>query len=302
MAQFEEQFTAAKVVTSFTRPLNLYYGLAQAGMAIAAARAPNPWSFNEHGLELVDRHADLADMQMRPESEGAFQKVASGTGSPGISASISLGTLWASLPDLAGRATLPHLERSVPLDLLSDEDSAGVQRATIYIPGEMPTEESAWFARFTEIMADYPGARGWLIPRRPGAVRAPEKPRERWQISVEWPAPDPSRELSEEELKAFFDQIAPEYRYRFDRFLRPAIDTDGKPPPSPLMAWWILLYSFSILARYEPRRWVALLDLDKSEAVVSLHYVLEEALTVLPHLVLEALDGEPYLLSKPILF
>jgi hypothetical protein len=107
MAQFEEQFTAAKVVTSFTRPLNLYYGLAQAGMAIAAARAPDPWSFNKHGLELVDRHADLADMQVRPESEGAFQKVASGTGSPGISASISLGTLWASLPDLAGRATLP---------------------------------------------------------------------------------------------------------------------------------------------------------------------------------------------------
>ena len=64
----------------------------------------------------------------------------------------------------------------------------------------------------------------------------------------------------------------------------------------------MLLYSFSILARYEPRRWVALLELDKSEAAVSLQYVLEEALTVLPHVVLEALDGEPYLLSKPILF
>jgi hypothetical protein len=68
------------------------------------------------------------------------------------------------------------------------------------------------------------------------------------------------------------------------------------------MTWWILLYSFSIRAQYEPRRWVALLDLDKSEAAVSLRYVLEEALTALPHLVLEALDGEPYLLSKPILF
>ena len=33
MAQFEEQMTAAKVVSPATRPLNLYYGLAQAGMA-----------------------------------------------------------------------------------------------------------------------------------------------------------------------------------------------------------------------------------------------------------------------------
>jgi hypothetical protein len=27
------------------------------------------------------------------------------------------------------------------------------------------------------------------------------------------------------------------------------------------MTWWLLLYSFSILARYEPRRWMKLLDL-----------------------------------------
>jgi hypothetical protein len=35
MAQFEEQFTAARVVTEATRPLNLYYGLAQ--------RKRSPW-------------------------------------------------------------------------------------------------------------------------------------------------------------------------------------------------------------------------------------------------------------------
>jgi hypothetical protein len=41
MAQFEEQMTAAKVVTPATRPLNLYHALAQAGMALAAAHAPD---------------------------------------------------------------------------------------------------------------------------------------------------------------------------------------------------------------------------------------------------------------------
>lgn len=66
------------------------------------------------------------------------------------------------------------------------------------------------------------------------------------------------------------------------------------------MTWWLLLYSFSILARYEPRRWAQLLDLDSSEAAVLIEYALKEALTVIPHLILEALDKESLLLAKPL--
>lgn len=58
--------------------------------------------------------------------------------------------------------------------------------------------------------------------------------------------------MSEQDLKAFFDKVAREYRYRAERYLRPAAGADGSAPPSPLMTWWLLLYSFSILARYEP--------------------------------------------------
>jgi hypothetical protein len=70
-------------------------------MAIVAAHAPDPWSFNRHGLHLGDRKPDLADMLVRPDGEGGFQKVATATGSPLITAPVSLGALWASLPDLA---------------------------------------------------------------------------------------------------------------------------------------------------------------------------------------------------------
>jgi hypothetical protein len=89
MQQFEEQFTAAKVVTAYTRPLNLYYGLAQAGMAIAAAQAPDPWSFSRHGLTLTDRSGDLAAMMVRHEGEGGFQKIAAATGSASCQAKSS---------------------------------------------------------------------------------------------------------------------------------------------------------------------------------------------------------------------
>jgi hypothetical protein len=69
------------------------------------------------------------------------------------------------------------------------------------------------------------------------------------------------------------------------------------------MTWWLLLYSFSMLARYFPEKWVTMLNLDESPYAVSLQYACEEALAVIPHLVTEALDGEPLLLmqSAPLL-
>jgi hypothetical protein len=300
MAQFEEQFTAAKAVTVATRPVNLYYGLAQAGMAIAAAHAPDPWSFSRHGLHLGDRHPDLADMLVRPDSEGGFQKVATATGSPLITAPVRLGTLWASLPDLAQAGTLPGGPWRIPLHLSESTFPAMRPRATLYLPGEMPEGPDAWLASFNEMMTDYPSAAGCAIPIENGAIQVEHTAGGPWEVTLRWPAQETGREMPEEELKAFFAKVAPEYRYRGDRYLRPSVDAAGGEPPSPLMTWWLLLYSFSILARYEPRRWVKLLDQDSSKVAVLLRYALEEALTAVPQLVLEALDKEPYLLSKPL--
>jgi hypothetical protein len=156
-------------------------------------------------------------------------------------------------------------------------------------------------AQFSKVIAHYPGAAGGMVPAGPGAIQAPPREGNRWTVILEWP---PSRplEMSDEEIEEFFDGIAPEYRYRNDRFLRPSVEADGTLPPSPLMTWWLLLYSFSIIARYQPRKWAALLDLDKPGQAVNIQYALETALSALPQLVLGALDGEPFLLSKPLSF
>jgi len=302
MVQFEEQFTAAKAVTAATRPLNLYYGLAQAGMAIAAAHAPDPWSFGRHGLRLGDRNPELAEMVVGPDGEGGFQKVAAATGSPLITAPVSLGTLWASLPDLAEAGTLPDSVWRVPLVLSENTFSATQPRATLYLPGAMPEGQDAWMAAFRAMMADYPSADGWGIPIEDGAIQVTHRTDHRWEVTLRWPAKEAGGEMTEEELEAFFGKVAPEYRYRGDRFLRPSIDGAGGPPPAPLMTWWLLLFSFSILARYEPRRWMKLLDRDNSKVAVLLLYALEEALSAVPQLVLEALDRKPTLLAKPMAF
>jgi hypothetical protein len=305
MAQFEEQFTAAKVVTEFTRPLNLYYGLAQAGLVIAAAHAADPWTIHSHGLRLANHEGKLADMTVgppkgvRPDGGGGFQRVATATGSELITRSVSLGALWASLPDLSTVGRLPGSTAPVSLALNPNYAPTRTPRALLYLPSEMFADEAELRARFGEIMAAYPSAEGCAIAHEPDAVGLDSR-LDKWRVSVRWPAQDASKSMSGEELKAFFDKIAPEYRYRSDRFLRPALDADGRPPPSPLMTWWLLLFSFSILARYQPLCWTKLLDLDEAEEAVLLQYALAQALTAVPHLVIEALDGKPYLLAKPM--
>jgi hypothetical protein len=65
---------------------------------------------------------------------------------------------------------------------------------------------------------------------------------------------------------------------------------------------WLLLYSFSMLARYQPRKWVDLLDPDRSQYAVNLQLAMDAALTAIPQLVLYALDGKSTLLGRPMLF
>jgi hypothetical protein len=121
----------------------------------------------------------------------------------------------------------------------------------------------------------------------------------RLQVKIAWPYP--GRNLTKDETREFFDALAPAYRHVGDRYLRPSIEQHGKRPPSPLMTWWLLLYVFSMISRYQPANWTKLLDLDKSGYAAPLQYALQEAISVLPHLVLEALDNQSWLLPKPML-
>lgn len=96
------------------------------------------------------------------------------------------------------------------------------------------------------------------------------------------------------------DRVAPAYRHNENRFVRPSLHGDESQPPSPLMTWWAILYTFSMLSRYRPREWAAALNIDKSPSAYLLEYSLEQALDVIPHLVMDALDGKPTLFAMPL--
>jgi hypothetical protein len=316
MRQFEEQMTAAKVVTAATRPLNLYYGLVQAGLAITAVHARGKWAWKSHGLTLANTSADLEQIGVGPVGQtGAFRLVGESAGSMLIGKPVSIGAIWASLPDICDAAPLPASGQPRALAItdetalrgvvgmsvssygygsLADTFFSGPPAAALDVCEAIPvaSERGTWLnAR----MEQYPSAAGWEQVEHFSFEELEES---HFRIHLRWPQPADQGALSGPQLAAKFDRIAPEYRYRGSRYLRPSIEGNGRPPPTPLMTWWLLLYSFSMLARYFPRQWVAMLDLDSSPYAVSLQYACEVALTVIPHLVLEALDCQPLLLSR----
>ncbi|MFE6481766.1 YaaC family protein [Streptomyces sp. NPDC057757] len=312
LQQFEEQMNAAKVVSAATRPINLYYGLVQAGLAMTAAHAPGTWTFNKHGLKILDMEPSLPDVAVRPDGEGAFQAVSDATGSERTSDAINLGALWNSIPELTeapleGMTSAPavvfnadrYLSVQENLGRWSVSPASPVEYllASVCVNEEIPTpaDRTAWLADF---LSKYPGLQGAeLWGSEEEAFR---KIRSR-RFSAELCWPTPKQGMEEAEIDAFFDTRAPAYRFIADRFLRPSFEP-AKAPPTPLMSWGLLLYSFSMLSRYQPRKWSESLDIDKSSSAAALEYALDIALEVIPHLVLEGLDQQPLLLAKPMAF
>jgi hypothetical protein len=112
--------------------------------------------------------------------------------------------------------------------LTEDAFRATQPRATLYLPGEMPEEQDAWMAAFHAMMADCPSAAGCGIPIEDGRIQITHSTDRQWEVTLRWLVQEASaREMSKEELKAFFGKVAPEYRYRGDK-VPPPVDRRGR--------------------------------------------------------------------------
>jgi hypothetical protein len=287
MQQFEELMSASAAVGPASRPITLYYAIVQAGLAVAAAHKTDPWSFSQHGLKLQNARVPIADISVGPEGTGAFQIVAQATNSPTLHVPVTVGALWSSLPDFEFRK-LPSSSAPIALGIYANVDQTrtecdGPFLATVIFEDENPGHDE-FKQHLSDRLSAYPGIDGFTVVE--GSY---EEVRERrWTAQLRW-----DREIE-------LDKIAPAYRYNENYFLRPSLDSQGNAPPSPFMTWWAMLYTFSVLSRYYPREWAVALNIDKSEAAALLEYCLELALDVVPHLVMDALDGKPTLLATPL--
>lgn len=56
-----------------------------------------------------------------------------------------------------------------------------------------------------------------------------------------------------------------------------------------LLAWWSLLYILSMLTRYHPDVWTAMIDVNQSAFATQLKFALDKAMSAIPDLVDEAI-------------
>ncbi len=286
--QFEELVRAAREVGPSSRPLPLFYAVAQAGRAIVAARSgPH---HQGHGLHLGDPQADPLEAQVIPATNqrrpGQFQAVVQATGSPSLDSPAAIGALIASLPELAGvlfmrdewPMALPVFERPTPIP------TPGWTAITIGADEKVQT-----WPDLEQLIADYPTVKGQLVEAK-AVMAMPSLPR--YSTPEGFGIGGLLRGGSHE-----LDAAAPQYRIAQRRWVRPAIA--GAVPPTPLMTWWAILYALSMYARYHPAEWVAALDVDSSESAVTLERTMVQALDALPQLVLSELVETPFLVPDP---
>lgn len=58
----------------------------------------------------------------------------------------------------------------------------------------------------------------------------------------------------------------------------------------PLMVWWAVLYTLSMLTRYEPAQWAGHIDIDASQHAILVEKLLDLAMQHLPVLIAETID------------
>lgn len=260
LEQFEQLLRAGREAPPASAPILLFYALAQAGRAILAAHAPQPWEVHGHGLSIGIEGEEIGATRIEPSGEGLFQAVAAVTGSDPLTEPMTLGDTW---------ARIPHLPRSADLApgapaIFAVDFAAGHQRIIRDETGSLLTAAED----FTSRQDDYPElAEAEVNVRAQGDFVV---------INLDFPSAVDAEDF-DATLWTYLDQ----------RYLR--VSRGAGHEPSGLMLWWMLLQALSQFARYEPARWTAALAPDGSMMAVPLEQALQRAAVLLPRLTREAL-------------
>jgi hypothetical protein len=291
LQQFEELLDAAGTVGPASRPLPLFYALSQAGRAITAAHAPARWELRGHGLKLSgDSSQNLLERPVRPEprraGDDSFQRVAQTVGSDVLNGPVELGAVWASLPFDFPEAWAQRWPEALSVESLVKPSEVATDEVAAQVTGFDRLTEDAIRQR----LELYPSAQGWQLPG--GDQLIGEQTPQGWSAWLVWRA----NGTTTDDRLAKLAQVAPEYRRRGQRWLRPAVGTQ-RDYLKPLCAWWVLLYALSMAARYEPASWTNALAINSSNLAAPLESLLDDAMLDIPQLVLEALEEQQFLVS-----
>jgi hypothetical protein len=285
LEQAEQLFRAAADVGYASRPLLLFYGLSQAGRAIAAASTSagnNGWRLSGHGISAPNLNQGPVLHELRIVDDaggGSFIQLAPLLNSGTLPRGATLGQVWMTIPDLLRRPLGPGALVYAPaLDLsLSGAGDDGLSRGFLTAFGppfpsvQTDQEVQSLIDRYPSITGHqvWPGSE---ISRSGDHINIPRA----WRV----PADQNSGDM--------IGAMTQPYTADDDRWVYPAIGGADR-PIRPLLAWWAVLFALSMLARYVPSSWIHHINVDESRDAVALEAALESALDVCPELVYRAI-------------
>jgi hypothetical protein len=294
LEQAQQQFDAAASVGYDSRPLNLFYGLSQAGRAIAAGSHRLPgrsmWRAQGHSLRFSEggvRNNGLwgSVSKVEPSGNDLFSTVGLALGHPLDGGRTTIGALASQLPDFQYEfgvvgEEIPALTvhgiyaqaAQLPLPVGLDVTLPGVTLTSATGADEI--------SRVSERYPALDGLEPWidsdgtiLGSQGTGSVTLQVVDREKLVFDGTWFKPVGMR------------------RYRRHSFAFPSLAGLDK-ELHPLQSWWLVLHALSILARYAPEVWTRLLSISESRDASRVEFLLDSALSAVPELIAEVLYEE----------
>jgi hypothetical protein len=306
LEQSQQQFAAAESIGYESRPLNLFYGLAQAGRAISAAspklgggrnRPDDRQVWNPHGGHGLTFETTLdqslgflgSKVRVTPNSTDAFSRASIPLNSPTDVVEVEIAALLAQLPEIAWR----HGE---VLDRTPMLTPMGIERQGTAEPKE-------WATFGIDL--------GPFDPDEPNAQQIEERMRNYPALDVAtptlWMGADPLRNHNPGWVNidiqagdsARRDRLNNDYvlsgsrEYRGMSALFPRAG-ESQQDLHPLATWWLILFSLSMLARYSPRDWSQTMDIRQSATAPIIEFVLDTALGSVPELIASSIRDLHY--------
>lgn len=303
-------FRAAEGVGTATRPLLVFYGLSQAGRAIAAAASAittaDGWRLEGHGIRTVSKtlSGPLPDVLVASDkggSRGSFVRLSEILDSPLFADKVNplaLNALWDCLPE----------NRVAPL-----RDTGTSRRTPLYVahlslnrePHPLASAPVAYFPPWVvsspeggQTLVDYLAAFSDQVREFHSFVRVGHDPdaapdfsshHDGWgELRMNWILPHQKSGTFAERVK-HLRSIG--RTYDGDIYFFPAVGDAGQGRGlHPLMSWWAVLHTLSMLARYQPAEWAEQIDVDGSSYAAPVESLLKRAMQVVPRLVRETIE------------
>jgi hypothetical protein len=281
LEQAQQQYMAASAIGYESRPLNLFYGLAQAGKALAAAsdrleqRKPGEnfksWKSGGHGLTFAPDGGGFwrQKVTVGTSRSDSFSRASIALASSYDFESIELGALAAQIPEFAMEwRGFNDWPRCIHADDAMVDSANGVFDLRDF-KGESTV------AAIEAYIAHYPALSGATV-----AVNNDGTPADRTGDRMHY-------------VIVPQDQMVRPSTYRgWPKGSRPyggSVVVLPRPGSAagdlhPLMCWWLLLFGFSILARYHPKEWTEALAIGTSPVASQVEFLLDAAVAAVPEL------------------